>query len=77
MTECWCLFVCRSVVSAEFGAGLLCSVSRILQTAALPVEPRPDTGNTPAAGSALRLDVLLLQEAELYFLTRTNHQIGV
>lgn len=35
----------RSVFPAEFGARLLCSVSRILQTAALPVEPRPDSGN--------------------------------
>lgn len=44
-----CVFVCRSVVSAEFGARVHCSISRILQTAALPVEPRPDTGNTQEA----------------------------
>lgn len=48
-TEMCPLCVCRSVVSAEFGARLHCSVSRILQTAALPVEPRPDTGNTREA----------------------------
>uniref|UniRef100_A0A3B5R1U6 Far upstream element-binding protein 3-like n=1 Tax=Xiphophorus maculatus TaxID=8083 RepID=A0A3B5R1U6_XIPMA len=41
----------RSVVSAEFGARLHCSVSRILQTAALPVEPRPDPGSLEAPSS--------------------------
>ncbi|XP_008334659.1 far upstream element-binding protein 3-like isoform X4 [Cynoglossus semilaevis] len=40
-----------SVVPAEFSARLHCSFSRILQTAALPVEPGPDTGSLEAPPS--------------------------
>lgn len=73
--------VCRSVVSAEFGARVHCSVSRILQTAALPVEPRPDTGNTqeadqkPAGLSACQLQepasVLVMQCCHVFIVLST------
>ncbi|XP_075881651.1 far upstream element-binding protein 3-like isoform X3 [Nelusetta ayraudi] len=52
----------KSVVPAELGARVHCSVSRILQTAALPVEPSPDPGSlgpsppslAPPAGPSTR-----------------------